>query len=81
MVPGELASLDAVENRVKEIVASGLAEAAKAIGKNLAQENVPAALTDLIKRWASGEPIPDLSSQEFEALFTEIAIEITARAA
>jgi hypothetical protein len=78
LLPADLA---AVEARVKELAAAGLAEASKLLGRRLAQDEVPAALSDLFERMAKGETIPDPGTPEFRKLFGDIADDVTGRAA
>jgi hypothetical protein len=72
--------LGAVGARVQEVVAAGLAQAAAALGKRLAQEHVPGVIVELIEQVASGEDVPAIGTPEFKELFEEIADGVTARA-
>jgi len=73
--------MEAVQERLKEIVAAGLAQASKVLGKQLAQQDVPEALVEMIDMLARGEELPDLDSSEFAKLFGKIADDVTKRAA
>jgi len=74
-LPEDLAALEA---RVKEVLAAGLAQASDDLGRRLATGDVPVVLVALVERLASLEDFPEPDSPEFAELYEDLMADLAA---